>query len=211
LAHSQSSRTTIVPYECSEQIFNRLYANALARHIAYSDPKIRRIFDLWKNTPALGSPLQKDQDLKSLMLEETPWVCEAQSETQAHRNVGLLFDGNRLDEEIAQTLHALSDRQLSDGLWPWFPGGPSSEYISLYITTGFGRLRHLGVNVDVQPAIKSLAALDAGMDKHYRRNRESKEPDEYVPSSTDVTGRIRMYHQGRFKLYHPAEWFFDTV
>jgi hypothetical protein len=120
------------------------------------------------------------------MLDETPWVCEAQSETQAHRNVGPLFDGNRLDEETAQTLHALSDRQLSDGLWSWFPGGPSSEYISLFITTGFGRLRHLGVNVDVEPAVKSLAALDAGMDKHYRRIRESKEPDAYVPSPTDA-------------------------
>jgi len=58
------------PYECSEQIFNRLYANVLARHIANSDPKIRRIFDLWKNTPALDSPLEKNQDLKAVMLEE---------------------------------------------------------------------------------------------------------------------------------------------
>jgi uncharacterized protein YfaS (alpha-2-macroglobulin family) len=174
------------PYECSEQVFNRLYANALARHIASSDPKIRRIFDLWKGTPALDSPLQKNQGLKSVMIEETPWICEAQSESQAHRNVGLLFDASRLDEETAQALHRLSDRQLDDGLWSWFPGGPSSEYISLYITTGFGRLRHLGVDLDIQPAIKSLAALDAGMDEHYHRIRESGKPDDYVPSSMDA-------------------------
>ena len=48
------------PYECSEQTFNRLYANALARTIANSDPKIRRIFDQWKNTPALESPLAEE-------------------------------------------------------------------------------------------------------------------------------------------------------
>ncbi len=53
------------PHECSEQTFNRLYANALARHIAASDPKIRRVFDQWKSTPALDSPLEKNQDLKS--------------------------------------------------------------------------------------------------------------------------------------------------
>src|SRR5690606_7201939 len=35
------------PYECSEQVFSRYYANALAAHIADSDPKIRRVFDLW--------------------------------------------------------------------------------------------------------------------------------------------------------------------
>src|SRR6202043_2277884 len=83
-------------YECSEQVFNRLYANSLARHIAASDPKIRRIFDQWKNTPALDSPLEKNQDLKSVAIEETPWLREAESESQARKNVGILFDDNRL-------------------------------------------------------------------------------------------------------------------
>ncbi|MBM3859590.1 MAG: hypothetical protein FJ395_08070 [Verrucomicrobia bacterium] len=171
------------PYECSEQIFNRLYANALARHIANSDPKIRRIFDLWKGTPALDSPLEKNQDLKSVMLEETPWLRQAMKESQARKNVGILFDANRLDEESARTLRKLTEMQLSEGLWPWFPGGRPSEYISLYITTGFGRLRHLSVEVDVKPAIKSLTALDAWMDNHYRRIINK---DLYVPSYTDA-------------------------
>jgi uncharacterized protein YfaS (alpha-2-macroglobulin family) len=171
------------PYECSEQIFNRLYANALARHIANSDPKIRRIFDLWKGTPALDSPLEKNQDLKSVMLEETPWLRQAMKESQARKNVGILFDANRLDEETARTLRKLSEMQLSEGLWPWFPGGRPSEYISLYITTGFGRLRHLGAEVDVKPAIKSLTALDAWMTDHYRRIVHK---EEYVPSYTDA-------------------------
>jgi hypothetical protein len=166
------------PYECSEQTFNRLYANALARHIAGSDPKIRRIFDQWKGAPALDSPLEKNQDLKALMLEETPWYRQAQSESEARRNLGLLFDSNQLDEETARTLRQLSEMQSSEGLWPWFPGGPPDEYISLYITTGFGRLRHLGVDLDVAPAVKSLAALDQWMDEAYRRILEHGHNDD---------------------------------
>lgn len=148
------------PYECSEQVFNRFYANALARHIANRDPKIRQIFDQWKATPALESPLEKNQDLKAVLLEETPWVRQAAAESQARKNVGILFDENRLNTETAGALKKLVEQQVNDGLWPWFPGGPSSEYITLYITTGFGRLRHLGVDVDVAPAVKSLAGLD---------------------------------------------------
>ena len=189
------------PYECSEQIFNRLYANALARHIANSDPKIRRIFDLWKNTPALDSPLTKNQDLKSVMLEETPWVREAKDESAARRNVGVLFDGNRLDEETARALRTLSERQLSDGLWPWFPGGRPCEYISLYIMTGFGRLRHLGVQVDVAPAVKSVEALDAWMDEHYRAILKSPTPESYVPSYTDA---LFLYGRSFFLEDHPV-------
>lgn len=175
------------PYECNEQTFNRLYANALARHIANSDPKIRRIFDLWKNTPALDSPLEKNQDLKSVMLEETPWVRQAQNESQARKNVGILFDDNRLNIELASALNKLREGQLSDGSWPWFPGGRGDDYITLYITAGFGRLRQLGVEqVDVAPAIRALARLDNWMHEHYLRIQQLPHPEEYVLSPTDA-------------------------
>jgi hypothetical protein len=97
------------PYECSEQIFNRAYANSLARHIANSDPKIRRIFDQWKNTPALDSPLEKNQELKAVMLEETPWVRQARNESEARRNVGILFDDYRLTYDCRMRLRSSPD------------------------------------------------------------------------------------------------------
>src|ERR1035441_9256771 len=115
--------------ECTEQTFNRLYANALARTIANSDPKIRSIFDQWKNTPALESPLQKNQDLKAVMIEETPWLRQADSESQARKNIGILFDNNRLNYETDATLRKLTEMQLNDGSWPWFPGGRGNDYI----------------------------------------------------------------------------------
>jgi uncharacterized protein YfaS (alpha-2-macroglobulin family) len=155
------------PYECSEQVFNRLYANSLAAHIANSDPKIRRIFDLWKATPALDSPLEKNEDLKPA-LEVTPWVRQA-SMNRGPKERGQIFDGNRLSREMSSALFKLGQMQYSDGLWPWFPGCRGSEYVTLYITTGFGRLRHLGVKgVDVSHAVKALKALDAWMDNWYQ-------------------------------------------
>jgi hypothetical protein len=159
------------PYECNEQTFNRLYANALARHIAASDPKIRAVFERWKSTPALDSPLEKNTDLRAVLLEETPWVLEARRESQARRNVGLLFDDNRLANELTHTLKRLADAQLPDGSWPWFPGGCSSDYITLYITTGFGRLRHLDVAVEPDLALKALKRLDDWVDEAYQEHR----------------------------------------
>ena len=189
------------PHACSEQLFNRYYANTLARHIAGSDPKIRRVFDLWKNTPALDSPLTKNQDLKSVMLEETPWLRQAMHESESRRNVGLLFDANRLDEEAARTLRELAERQLDDGLWAWFPGGRPSEYISLYIVMGFGRLRHLGAATEVAPALRALPTLDAWMDRRYREIKPEHR-ETYVPSHLDC---IYLYARSFFFGDQPVD------
>ena len=180
------------PYECSEQVFNRLYANSLARHIALSSPRIRRVFDQWRDTPALDSPLEKNQDLKAVMLEETPWLRQAQAESQARRNVGILFDDNRLNEETGRLLAKLAEMQHEDGAWPWFPGGPGNDYITLYITTGFGRLRHLGVKLDAAPAIKSLTRLDGWIDRTYREILRHGHKDKNNLSTT-----IALYLYGR--------------
>ena len=158
------------PYECSEQNFSRLYANTLARHIAGSDVRIRRVFDAWKGTEALKSNLEKNQELKSALLEESPWVLEADDESQAKRRVGLLFDENHMNQEIARTTGKLKAMQYDDGAWPWFPGGPRSDFITLYIMNGFGRLRHLGVSdLDLSPAIKACGYLDRWIVDIHRR------------------------------------------
>jgi len=172
-----------------------LYANHLAQHIANSDPKIRRVFDTWRNIQpdALVSPLSKNQDVKSVMIEETPWLRDADRESQSRRNVGILFDENRLKTEVERTMRKLTEMQRDNGMWPWFPGGPENEYLSLYIVTGFGRMRQLGVPVDVAPAVKALGRLDAWMHERYDAIRlHSKDPEENHLSST-----IAMYLYGR--------------
>ncbi len=135
------------PYECTEQIFSRFYANSIASYIANSSPRIRQVFDSWKNiTPdALLSNLEKNQELKGLLLQETPWVLQAKDESQRKRNVGLLFDLNRMANELRAALNRLQKMQVSNGGWPWFPGMPDSRYITQHIVTGMGHLDKLGI------------------------------------------------------------------
>jgi len=181
------------PYECSEQVFNRLYANALAKKIAGSDPKIRRIFDLWKGTPALQSNLEKNEDLKNVLLQESPWVVEAKNESQAKRNIGLLFDENTLTSSLRRAMTKLEGMQLSDGAWPWFPGGPSNDYLTLYIATGFGRLKHLGVEgVPQEPAVRALGRLDAWIREYYEDILERKREKE-----NNLSPSIALYFYAR--------------
>lgn len=131
------------PHECSEQIFNRFYANTLAAAVTQKLPGIRRVFDQWKGTKALESNLSKNQELKYALLEETPWVLEAQSEAQQKQQIGLLFDLNNLSNAQAASIRELKQRQSEQGGWPWFAGGPDNWYITQYIATGLAHLYKL--------------------------------------------------------------------
>lgn len=138
------------PHQCNEQVFNRYFANALSTHLAHTHPSIEKVFEQWKNgsqkdKDALLSNLEKNQELKSILLEESPWVRAAQDESERKHRLAFLFDVKRMNNEAAESLKKLFERQGPEGAWSWFEGMYPSRYITQYIVTGFGRLMHLGV------------------------------------------------------------------
>ena len=134
------------PYECSEQLFARYYANSLATYIINSKPKIKTIFETWKNinSETFLSNLEKNQELKSILLEETPWVMDSKNENENKKRLSLLFDLNKMSIEQTQTFQKLSKKQTSNGGFSWFEGGPDDWFITQHIITGLARLKKLG-------------------------------------------------------------------
>ncbi|MBN2173624.1 MAG: hypothetical protein JW731_05810 [Bacteroidales bacterium] len=133
--------------ESADNIFNSFYANYIAAHLVESKPKIKHVFDTWKNfsPDALLSNLKKNEELKSVILQETPWVLDATSETEQKQRIALLFDMSRMQDELSASLRKLKQNQLPNGAWPWFSGMRESRNITQNIVTGFGHLKQLGV------------------------------------------------------------------
>ncbi|MEJ7766566.1 MAG: alpha-2-macroglobulin family protein [Chitinophagaceae bacterium] len=176
-------------YECSEQSFNQFYANALAAKIAGASPRIMNIFNKWKtaagekggqNERSFLSNLQINQELKSVLLEETPWVIDSKNEAQQRKNIALLFDVTRMAIESASSLDALKQFQTSNGGFAWFKGGPDDRYMTQYILTGIGHLKKLGalpstVNVKVQGMVQAgIAYLDERLQEDYQQLVKNK-------------------------------------
>ncbi len=183
------------PWECVEQTFNRYYANSIATHIANSNPKIKSVFDIWAkyDQDALSSNLEKNQELKTLMLEETPWVREAENESESKRRVGVLFELHRMKNELEASVSKLEKLQLSNGAWTWFQGMPEDRYMTQYFVTGFGRLDHLGIkdadyNNRVQSMINNaINYMDYAIVKDYEALLEAERKG-YIKLSDDNLG-----------------------
>jgi hypothetical protein len=162
------------PYECSEQTFSRYYANTLASYVANKNPKIKEVFDKWATSNALISSLEKSPELKSIIIQETPWLRDAQNESEQKKRIALLFDLTTMKGQLQTTSQKLLQMQLGDGGFTWFSGGSySSRYITQHIACGFGHLKTLKVVNDkdqLVPSItKAIGYLDTEILKDFTR------------------------------------------
>ena len=137
----------------ADAAFNVFYANSLASYITNNIPNLLDYIKKWElETPdALMSALQRDENLKAIMLQETPWVMEAKSEAEQKAMLANLLDINTLRNKTDETLNLIKEKQSVNGGWSWFPNMPESPFITQYILGGFGRLYKMDV-------IKSLTA-----------------------------------------------------
>ncbi len=183
------------PYECTEQTFSRFFANALGSHIANQQPRIKAIFDKWKNadTAALKSKLYQNPELKSALLEETPWVLDAQSETEQRRNLALLFDLHRMAKESDKALKTILDRQGYEGGFSWFPNDNPDWYMTQHILEGFAQLSRIGLkSISDNDKIKymqsrAFAYIDEQISIHHKAILERAKRDSISPDSDQLS------------------------
>ncbi|WP_116105905.1 alpha-2-macroglobulin family protein [Lewinella sp. IMCC34191] len=195
------------PYDCTEQLANRFFANQLAYATVSTKPVLEEVFRKWQSdSTALLSELERNQDLKSALLTETPWVREAQSESEQRARIADLFQLTKLAKEQKQALAKLAARQESDGSYSWFPGGPSNPYMTQYVLETFGRMRELDVIDGSQESTvqritdAAIGYLDGEMEKQYDRlfgeTKDSvKLRQEYRPTALQVH---YLYARSRF-------------
>ncbi len=174
------------PYQCSEQVFSRFYANSIASYIVNSSPSIKQVFESWKqqSPDAFLSQLEKNQELKNILLEETPWVMEAKTEKERKNRIALLFDLNKMASEKEEALNRLMKMQLPNGAWAWFDGGPDDWYITQHILTGLGHMVKMGIlkeneNTETSKMIgRALKYCDERVaDTYEKLTKNNKDPE----------------------------------
>ncbi|MGQ7945355.1 alpha-2-macroglobulin family protein [Flavobacterium sp. WC2509] len=145
-------------HECAEQTFARFYANALASEIISSNPKIASLFETWRKNGKLNSKLEENEELKSMILAETPWLNDAQNEDEKKKNLALLFDLEKMKTSQEATFDKLKQKQKSSGGFAWFDGSDENEYITRHILAGLGHLSKLSSNENNTAKIKPISS-----------------------------------------------------
>ncbi|MEM1328519.1 MAG: alpha-2-macroglobulin family protein [Bacteroidota bacterium] len=206
------------PHDCIEQIFNRYYANSLATSVADAHPRVKEVFESWKESDAdaMLSNLSKNEELKYALLTETPWVMQAQSEEKQKQNIALLFDLNRMAAEQNEAIEKLLARQLGNGGFSWFLGGRQSWYMTQYIVEGIGHLDRLDVqtvrNDDRLKRIldRAIQFIDNELVNDYNKRQQNWEKkDQKADRLTNMA--IHYLYARSFFLEYPIEGELEKV
>lgn len=118
--------------------FNRYFVNKMAQEIVASNPNIEEMLAYHEGDTL--SELQKNEDVKAILIKETPWVLDAKNEAQQRANISKLFETEAINKNISSAFDILEKKQTVNGGWSWIEGMPESKYITQYILCGLGRL-----------------------------------------------------------------------
>ena len=144
-------------HESAEQTFARFYANAIASEIISSNPKIDKLFKTWRDNGKLNLKLEENEELKAMILAETPWLNDAQNEEEKKKNLALLFDLEKMTTAQDVTFDKLKQKQNLSGGFAWFEGSTENEYITRHILAGLAHLSKLSNNENTTSKIKQIA------------------------------------------------------
>jgi len=135
------------PYECTEQLLNRFLSTGILSSMYDQYPAIKKMAKEFSKRATEWETWSEPDPNRKMALEETPWVQEAQGgPKRAHPLINVL-DPRITKAHREASLAKLKKAQTSSGAFPWFPGGPPSPWITLYILHGFSKALEFGVDV----------------------------------------------------------------
>lgn len=158
------------------------YAHSLAAYIVKENPRIKQVFDSWKaqggTKETFMSNLQKNQELKNILLAETPWLAEATNEAEQKQRIATLFDLNTMNSQLAVSVEKLGELQNADGAWSWYKGMQGSRYVTTQVMEMLARLNaltHQDADSRMQPMIqKGFEYLGKQAAEEYKSMKEAE-------------------------------------
>ena len=158
------------------------YAHSLAAYIVKENPRIKQVFDSWKaqggTKETFMSNLQKNQELKNILLAETPWLTEATNEAEQKQRIATLFDLNTMNSQLAVSVEKLGELQNADGAWSWYKGMQGSRYVTTQVMEMLVRLNaltHQDADSRMQPMIqKGFEYLGKQVAEEYKSMKEAE-------------------------------------
>ena len=170
-----------------------IYSNAIGQQIIGSSKKIADVMRQWRQETgkenSLVSNLQKNEELKTLLLNETPWINDTARETEQKQQLAGYLDESAIEYRLNDFTNKLQKLQHSDGSFSWWPGMNSSPYMTLSVANILTRLQNMAPLSGTLKTMKAnafnylnkqIAEEVKELQKAERKGEKGLEPSEFA-------------------------------
>jgi len=157
------------PYECTEQTLNRFVSSGILSSLYKDYPAVARMAQEFAQRKTRLETFDDADPNRTMALEETPWLIEARGGAETEDQLTPVLDPRVAKAEKDVALAKLRKAQTASGGFPWWPGGPPSPYMTLYLMYGFAKAAEFGVDVPKDMTQRGWAYLAAHFREDYKQ------------------------------------------
>jgi alpha-2-macroglobulin len=158
------------PYECTEQTLNRFVSTGIVTSLFDRYPAVGRMAQELSKRDTRFETWDAADPNRKMALEETPWLEMARGGKDAGAPLLKVLDPRVARAERDSSIDKLKKAQTSSGGFPWWPGGPPSPFMTLYIVHGLSRAAEHGVDVPHEVTQRAWSYLA----RHFREEYAGK-------------------------------------
>jgi alpha-2-macroglobulin len=160
------------PHECTEQLTNRFVPLSIVGVLYQNNPDLKKAVSKIPNRETITPAWDTDDSLRMTSLMETPWINNSKGKTTDLETIALLNPKN-VEKKRKKALKKLRDYQLSNGAFPWFPGGREDLYMTLYVLDGFSQLARYDIDYPKDIADKAFSFVTREIENLKSKNSYS--------------------------------------
>lgn len=157
------------PYECAEQTLNRFLSTGIVSSVFKKYPAVATMAKEFSKRKTRLEKFDEPDANRRMQMEESPWLNLAKGGKTEEDDLVNVLDAKVAAAERDRALKQIAKMQLPSGAWPWFPGGPPDQYMTLYMLMGFSRALEFKIDVPKDLAVNGWKYIRAWLDSELQK------------------------------------------
>lgn len=160
------------PYKDLVSTLNRYVPLAVVNKFYTTYPQLKEAVKKLPKRDGQTASWNQNDPLRLTLLEQTPWLRQAQGNKQHAADVIDLFNAQTVEKTLSKELKQIANFQNASGAFTWFAGGPDDDYLTLYALSSFAQALSYNAQIPQAEAKKAFSYILPRIEKRLLDDKE---------------------------------------
>lgn len=160
------------PYKDLVSSLNRFVPLAVVNKFYTTYPQLREAVKKLPKRDGRTAAWNEQDPLRLTLLEQTPWLRQAQGRKERAEDIIDLFDEKTVSSTLDREMKQIAKFQNASGAFTWFAGGPDDDYLTLYALSQFAQALSYEAKIPQTEAKKAFSYIVPKIEEGLKKDTE---------------------------------------